>query len=158
VKDNRTTVPATTKDLAKMPYTGEFVLPFGTKISKDYSGGEMVKSETMGDWRVHDGVDFAGSRDTDVLAIQSGTIKSVVSDPLWGVVVSIDHGNGIVARYCGLSENSTLKAGQDVEIGEPIGIIAQVPSETEEGTHLHLEILINGKTADPLAVMNKAGA
>jgi murein DD-endopeptidase MepM/ murein hydrolase activator NlpD len=140
-----------------MPYTGSFALPFGTDISKDYSGGEMVRSATMGDWRVHNGVDFAGEMDQMVAAIQSGTVKRVDADPLWGVVLTVDHGCGIVARYCGLSENSTPRAGQEVRKGEGVGVIAQVPCESAEGVHLHLEITVNGKVADPLAVMNRTG-
>ena len=158
VPDNRNTttaVPTASPD--NMPYTGSFALPFGTSISKDYSDGEMVKSATMGDWRVHNGVDFAGEMDQQVLAIQSGTVKRVDVDPLWGVVLTVDHGCGIVARYCGLSENSTPKPGQEVRKGEGIGVIAQVPCESAEGFHLHLEITVNGKVADPLAVMNRIG-
>jgi len=139
------------------PYTGNFALPFGTKIVKDYSGGEMVKSVTMGDWRVHNGVDFAGNQDAPVAAIQSGVVKSVAHDPLWGTVVTIDHGQGVVARYCGLAESSAPKEGRQVSQGEQLGIIAQVPCESAEGVHLHFEVLVNGKVADPLAVMNRAG-
>ena len=138
------------------PYTGTFTLPFGTQIVKDYSNGEMVKSATMGDWRVHNGVDFAGQADDPVKAIQSGVVKSVVVDPLWGIVATIDHGQGVVARYCGLSEGSTPKEGQHVSAGEPIGLIGPVPCESADGVHLHLEISVNGKTADPLAVMNRS--
>ncbi|MDR0532307.1 MAG: M23 family metallopeptidase [Oscillospiraceae bacterium] len=149
-----TTKPAATKP-ENAPYTGNFVLPFGTAIEKDYSDGEMVKSSTMGDWRVHNGVDFAGDLDSPVVAIQSGTIKKVAIDPLWGIVVTIDHGAGVVARYCGLSEGSTPKYGQWVDQGESIGVIAQVPCESAEGTHLHMEITVDGKIVDPLAVMNR---
>ena len=71
--------------------------------------------------------------------------------------MTMDHGSGVIARYCGLSENSMPKQGQWVQKGEAIGVIAQIPCESAEGVHLHLEISINGKTADPLAVMNKTG-
>ncbi|MCL2106398.1 MAG: M23 family metallopeptidase [Oscillospiraceae bacterium] len=148
---------ASTAKRENTPYTGSFALPFGSKISKDYSDGEMVKSKTMGDWRVHNGVDFEGAPEEEVLAIQDGTVTRLEQDPLWGIVLVVDHGSGIVARYCGLSENSTPQTGQTVQKGEPVGIIAQVPSESAEGTHLHFEISVNGKAADPLAVMNKSG-
>ena len=150
-----TTAPAVRKDT--LPYTGSFALPFGARVGKDYSAGEMVRSRTMGDWRVHNGVDFEGEDDGEVVAIQDGVVVGVSADPLWGIVLEVDHGNGIMARYCGLSENSTPKEGQDVKKGKPIGVIAQVPCEALEGVHLHLEISVNGKVADPLAVMNKTG-
>ena len=154
------TTATTTKEAAakpeNAPYTGTFTLPFGTTIIKDYSNGEMVKSATMGDWRVHNGVDFAGQANDPVKAIQSGAVKSVVVDPLWGITMTVDHGQGITARYCGLSEGSTPKEGQHVSAGEQIGVIAQVPCESAEGVHLHFEISVNGKIADPLAVMNRS--
>ncbi|MDR1927297.1 MAG: M23 family metallopeptidase [Oscillospiraceae bacterium] len=151
------TTAASNAKKENQPFTGSFALPFGTKINKDYSEGEMVKSLTMGDWRVHNGVDFAGEANAEVVAIQDGTVKAVVADPLWGIVLTIDHGSGIVAKYCGLSQDSTPKEGQDVKKGEPVGVIAQIPVESAEGIHLHLEITVNGKVADPLAVMNKTG-
>jgi len=156
-RDTTTAAPATTRS-DNLPFTGDFALPFGTKITKDFSNGEMVRSATMGDWRVHNGVDFAGERDQEVFAIQDGVVKSVKVDPLWGVVVTIDHGHGIVARYCGLSENSTPKEGREVKKGEALGVIGQVPVESAEGIHLHLEISVNGQVQDPLEVMNRSGS
>ncbi len=157
IPDPRTTTEKVTENAKNKPFTGDFQLPFGTHISKDYSDGEMVKSATMGDWRVHNGVDFSGEKEQQVLAIQSGTVKRVDNDPLWGVVLTVDHGNGIIARYCGLSENSTPLSGQAVVKGETVGVIAEIPSESSEGVHLHFEIKVTGKIEDPLAVMNKAG-
>ena len=160
VPDSRSEVTSAKETATKpenAPYTGNFTLPFGTKIVKDYSGGEMVKSATMGDWRVHNGVDFAGASDAPVVAIQAGTVKGVAQDPMWGTVVTIDHGQGVVARYCGIAESSAPKEGRQVSRGEQLGIIAQVPCESAEGTHLHFEVLVGGKVADPLAVMNRAG-
>ena len=154
-RDTTAAQAATSPD--NMPYTGSFALPFGTDIVKDYSDGEMTRSATMGDWRVHNGVDFAGELDQQVQAMQSGTVKRVDQDTLWGIVLTVDHGCGIIARYCGLSENSTPRQGQEVRKGESIGVIAQVPCEAAEGIHLHLETTVNGKVADPLAVMNRTG-
>ena len=156
-RDETTAAAATTARKDNQPFTGDFAMPFGTNISKDFSNGEMVRSVTMGDWRVHNGVDFAGERDQEVVAIQDGTVKSVKTDPLWGIIVTIDHGNGIVARYCGLLENSTPKEGRELKKGEPVGIIGQVPCESAEGIHLHFEIILNGQIADPLEVMNRSG-
>ena len=140
-----------------MPFSGQFALPFGTNVIKDFSDGQMVRSATMGDWRVHNGVDFAGERDQEVLAIQDGTVLSVSNDPLWGVIVTIDHGHGIVARYKGLQDGSVVREGREVSKGEAIGVIGQVPSESANGSvHLHFEISVDGRIEDPLAVMNRA--
>ena len=114
IPDDRTTAPAqTTKenDSKNTPYTGSYALPMGTDIRKDYSADEMVKNKTTNDWRVHNGIDFGGAQGNDVIAIQNGRVAKVYSDPLWGNVVEIDHGKGLVARYCGLSDKNLPKAG-----------------------------------------------
>jgi len=153
-----TTEATTAARTDNLPFTGDFALPFGTNIVKDFSHGQMVRNETMGDWRVHNGVDFGGQRDQEVLAIQDGIVLGVTTDPLWGVVVSIDHGHGIIARYAGLTEGSTPREGREVAKGEAIGVIGQVPSESSGGSvHLHFEITVDGVIQDPLAVMNRAG-
>lgn len=146
-----------TEDRGNTPYTGEFALPMGTDILKDYSQGEMVKSNTMGDWRVHNGIDFRAALDTEVVAMQSGSVKRVYKDALWGTVVEIDHGKGLTARYCGLLQDSTVQQGKEIKQYDRVGKLGTIPLESTDGPHLHLEIQINGKLVDPLAAMNKAG-
>lgn len=140
------------------PYSGNFALPMGTDIMKDFSNGEMVESKTMGDWRVHNGVDFAGSAGNDVVAVANGTITKVYDDSFWGTVVEIDHGNGMTARYCGLKSGSCLQEGAEVEMYDKIGSLGHIPVEIADEDHLHLEILIDSENVDPLKALNKVGA
>lgn len=153
---NTTEPPTTEKPDENLPFTGKFTLPLGTDILKDYSHGEMVSSKTMGDWRVHNGIDFTGGKNSQVLAIQSGTVKAVYTDEMWGTVVEIDHGNTMTAKYCGLKEGTTPPKGTMVKNGQEIGALAPIPVEAADGLHLHLEITVNGSTVDPLAAMNRA--
>ncbi|MBQ7545917.1 MAG: M23 family metallopeptidase [Clostridia bacterium] len=126
-----------------------YQLPMGDFISKDYSGDAVVYSNTMRDWRIHTGVDFGDNRGQSVLAIADGTVTDVREDALWGVVVTIDHGNGVVAKYCGLEKDSTPEADAEVEKGVVIGKLGEIPIESKDGAHLHLEITQNGKRIDP---------
>ncbi len=146
----------TVKAEENLPFTGKFTLPLGTDILKDYSHGEMVSSKTMGDWRVHNGIDFTGGENSQVLAIQSGTVRDVYTDEMWGTVVEIDHGNTMTAKYCGLKEGTTPKKGAAVKNGQEIGELSSIPVESADGLHLHLEITVNGSIVDPLAAMNRA--
>lgn len=139
------------------PYAGDFALPMGTDIIKDYSNGEMVLSKTMGDWRVHNGVDFSGSAGNDVKAVAKGTVTKVYDDSFWGTVVEIDHGNGMIARYCGLKSGSCIQEGTEVEKHDKIGALGHIPVEISDEDHLHLEILIDGENVDPLKALNKIG-
>ena len=61
-----------------------FSLPLEAGIAKAYSNGEMVQSKTMGDWRVHNGVDFKGTVGDAVKAINNGVVKAVYDDVLLG--------------------------------------------------------------------------
>lgn len=152
------TVPETTEKIEEIkPYSGDFALPMGTDIIKDFSNGEMVQSKTMGDWRVHSGVDFGGSAGNKVVAVADGKVTAVYDDSFWGTVVEIDHGNGMTARYCGLKSGSCLPEGSEVKKYDKIGSLGHIPVEISDPDHLHLEILIDGETVDPLKALNKVG-
>lgn len=159
IPDDRdlTETEAGTESAENLPYTGKFAMPLGTTIIKDFSNGDMVRSKTMGDWRVHNGIDFGDNRGASVVAIQSGVVLDVTYDELWGTAVTIDHGNGLVAKYCGLAPESTLEPGHQVEMHEIVGTLGEIPVEKADGPHLHFEIILSGETVDPLKVMNKLG-
>ena len=122
------------------------------KVLTPFSNGELVKSETLGVWKTHDGVDLAAPLGTAVSAMMKGTVTEVSDDPLWGVCVTIDHGNDVVAKYCGLSESVNVKVGQEVAMGE---VIAQVGNsadvECKLEPHLHLAVKVGGAWTDPIA-------
>ena len=135
-----------------------FVLPLSNGVIKDYSDGDPVYSKTMGDWRAHTGVDFAGEENEAVKAINNGTVISVRDDALWGTVIEINHLDGMIAKYCGLNGDDCVREGETVLAGQTIGTLYKVPVETADGTHLHLEIVVDGVYVSPLEVMGKVGA
>lgn len=137
------------------PFSGRFAMPMGTDVIKDYSNGEMAFSKTMGDWRVHNGVDFSGSAGNEVVAVADGKITKVYDDSFLGTVVEIDHGNGMTVRYCGMKNGSCLPEGSDVKMRDKIGSLGHIPVEIGEEEHLHLEILVDGEYVDPLKALNK---
>lgn len=141
-----------------VPEKREFGLPMGKDVIKDYSDGEMVRSSTMGDWRVHNGIDFGGSEGNTVRAAADGTVISVTDDGLWGGIMEIDHGGGVILRYCGLAAESCLAQGSEVKKGQKIAVLGSIPLESADGSHLHIEASINGKLADPFEVMGIAYA
>ncbi len=145
-----TTVPTTTTTEAEQ--TNElYVLPLTNTVQKVFSAQEPLYSDTMADWRVHTGTDFAGEEGQTVKAIAGGTVEKVETDPLWGEVIVIDHGVGVQSRYCGVTP--TVQVGDKVEICDAIGNLAEVPCETAQPAHLHLEILVDGQPVDPVAAI-----
>ena len=132
--------------------TGYYLLPVNNKVSKDYSDGDMVYSKTMNDWRVHDGIDVSGNNGDNVIAVQDGKVVDVQTDELWGDVVTIQHGNGLTAKYCGVK--ATVNKDDSIEQGQVIGTLVAIPIEATDGMHLHLEITVDGKTVDPIKALN----
>lgn len=132
-----------------------FSLPMEGGTGKAYSKGEMVPSKTMGDWRTHNGVDFKGAVGDPVKAINNGIVKAIYDDVLWGTIVEIDHGQGMLAKYCGFGKGSTVSVGDKVKINDKVGNLGEIPIEKAEGAHLHLEIYENGKLVDPMKAMGK---
>ncbi len=140
----------TTTETISVINNEEFVLPGSQEIIKDYSDSYAVKSNTMNDWRVHNGVDFKAEEGSGVKAIRTGSVIAIYNSNLWGTVVEIDHGAGITARYCGLGKDVKVTANDVVEKGQIIGTVSAIPVEAADGIHLHLEVMKNGKTTDPL--------
>lgn len=122
-------------------------------VTEPFSGEELVKSETLGDWRIHAGVDIKGDAGGDVKAIADGTVKSVETDSMMGNTVRIEHAGGIVSIYANLADGLTLKAGDTVKSGDVVGKIGQSAlAECLEEPHLHLEVTKNGENIDPLSL------
>ncbi|WMJ82631.1 peptidoglycan DD-metalloendopeptidase family protein [Oscillospiraceae bacterium LTW-04] len=141
-------VPASSAKLSlTMPIEGEVFTP--------YSNGELVKSETLGDWRTHNGVDIAAEQGAAVKAAAKGKVTAVRSDALWGYVVEITHSNGVVTNYCGLAKQLSVKEGDSVKLGQVVGLVGYIPAESLMPSHLHFECKQNGKFIDPMSVMSK---
>lgn len=151
-----TTTAATTTTKATTTTTAApdlYVLPIGNLVQKAYGNGVPTYSVTMQDWRVHDGVDFAGEDGQTVRAIARGTVKSVEEDPLWGEVLVIDHGVEVLSRYCGV--HPSVKVGDKVDAGDTLGNLSAIPCESAQGAHLHLEMSVDGKLLDPATALGK---
>lgn len=129
------------------------IMPVEGEIGNHFSNGELVKSRTLGVWKTHDGIDIVAPLGTEVKAMTNGTVSEVYSDPLWGVCVTIDHGDGILGCYFGLDKNVTVSVGQEVSSGDVIGAVGNTAEiEIAEGPHLHFGVRKNGDWIDPLSL------
>ena len=120
-------------------------------VQKAFSADGPIYCKTMQDWRLHLGVDFAGEEGQNVKAVTRGTVITVNNDPLWGGVVEIDHGIGVITRYCGVK--ATVKVGDKVDMGQVIGNLQTIPCECAQSAHLHLEMIVDGMPIDPVAAI-----
>lgn len=135
------------------PYKSFYQYPLDEVVINSYSE-ELVKNETMGDYRSHTAVDFGAEQGAEVRSVNDGIVLDVYNDSMLGMVVEIDHGGKLVARYCGLDSVSVSK-GDEVKIGQQLGTLGAVPFEASLESHLHFETRLDGKYVDPLSVMGK---
>ena len=138
------------------PYKDYFTLPVGTKILREYSPDTLQYNSTMGDWRTHNGIDFQGADGDQVKSVAYGKVKNIYEDILLGTVIEIDHGNEVVAKYCGINKDTVqVKKGATVEAGTLIGFLGTVPCEKSDISHLHFEVTYKGQNVDPLELMGR---
>ena len=125
--------------------------PADTEPVQAFSGSELVYNETLGDWRTHNGADYAAQVGDKVHAVTAGTVTSVTEDALWGTVAEVKTLDGGTWRYCGL-DKAQVKTGDELHQGDVLGTVGTIPSEREADPHLHLEYLDeNGAYQDPEA-------
>lgn len=116
----------------------------GKRISSAY--GSRIHPIT-GKRTYHDGVDIAAAYGGGVYAYTEGKVVEAGWNGGYGNCILIDHGNGLKTRYAHLSKIS-VRVGQKVSTGERIGSVGS--SGTSTGSHLHFEVIKNGKTQNPL--------
>lgn len=131
------------------------IADFG-EIVGSFSGGELIKNPTTGSWQTHNGTDLAAEVGTEVYAVSNGEVTEITNDSIWGVTVVLNHHNGYVTRYCGLSEGLSVQQGDMLVSGDLIGTVGNTADiESAIAPHLHIEMLHNGSYIDPMAELNK---
>ena len=126
--------------------------PVSGRVLNAYSGDELVYSSTLGDWRTHNGVDYAAEKGAEVAAPAAGKVVETGTDDKWGPVVAIEDESGRVWRVCGTAE-AKVKKGDTVSAGQTIGKVGSVSCECAEESHIHLEVVQDGRYLDPVKAM-----
>ena len=129
-----------------------FYRPVEGEIIKPHSLDKLVFSETMKDYRVHNGIDIACAEGAEVSAFTDGTVASITEDYFKGVTVAITHDQGVVSYYMNLSPELAegISVGAEVLAGQAIGNVgSSARAEALDPTHLHFEMTVNGLPVDP---------
>lgn len=104
------------------------------------------KDPFTGEREQHTGLDFAGTRGTEVLSVASGVVVWAADRPGYGKMVEIDHGNGYRTRYAH-SDTLMVKAGDLVNTGQVIALMGSTGRAS--APHVHFEVMKDGKQINP---------
>ncbi len=138
-----------------------FVAPAIGVVSKHHDLDTLVYSNTTADWRVHRGMDIVTEVGAEVMAAATGTISAIENDPLYGMTIEITHAGGAVTKYCNLAESlpEGIAVGVLVKCGQTIGCVGESARiEIAEEPHLHFEMMVDGKSVDPMDYISKDSA
>ncbi len=128
------------------------ILPLTPPSDHFYVAGRFGKRKDPinGKWSMHSGIDLAGVAKSPVLSTAPGVVVFVGRHGKYGRMVEIDHGLGIRTRY-GHLHRILVSRGRKVGFRQKIGLMGNTGRST--GSHVHYEILVNGKPYDPLKFM-----
>ena len=127
-------------------------LPAQGVIAKGHDATIQVWSETMGDYRVHLGVDIQTAEGAPVYAAADGTVTKVWDDALMGRCVAIAHEGDVYTFYKNLDKDlaDNIEEGKSIKCGDQIGNVGNTAiSELADEPHLHIEMTVKGLAVDP---------
>lgn len=128
--------------------TLQWPLPVAGTITSQF--GHRVDPIT-GEVNSHTGTDIACAEGTPILAAADGIVTVANGLDSWGgsygYYIQIDHGGGLETLYAHCS-SICVTTGQQVQAGQVIGYVGHTGRVT--GSHLHLEVRIDGNRADAM--------
>lgn len=105
-----------------------------------------------GQHRFHQGIDIPAPMGTPIVAAESGIVIMAGWRGSYGIMLSIDHGDGLATLYAHNTSN-LVSVGDYVERGQIIARIGSTGNST--GPHLHFEVMQHGEREDPLHWVNR---
>ncbi|MDC3124020.1 M23 family metallopeptidase [Gammaproteobacteria bacterium] len=129
-------------------YNDKGARPAGAPIVKGWMSspfGERV-DPISGKKAWHEGMDFAGAKGSEVIAVANGVVVFAGYRDGYGKMVEISHGKDMRTRY-GHHEEVLVHAGQIVKRGDVIALMGSSGRST--GPHVHFEVLKEGRPVNP---------
>ncbi len=132
----------------------ERVMPSGRPVKDGWLSSRFGKRNDpfTGKREFHKGLDFAGRKGDDVVAVGDGVVSWSGKRYGYGNLVEINHGNGYSTRY-GHNQRNLVNVGDTVKKGEQIALMGSSGRST--GPHVHFEVLRDGKAVNPSRYLDK---
>lgn len=124
------------------------------EIIGEFSAEKFIYFETLKDWRLHKGIDYAIDEGSDVYSISQGEVKDIVKDDIYGQGIVIEFYDMFIATYYGVEPTENIAIGSILEAGDVIGKVVEIPCEKSEKSHIHLEITREGNQVNPETYLN----
>jgi murein DD-endopeptidase MepM/ murein hydrolase activator NlpD len=99
------------------------------------------------DTQWHLGIDLASNRQSPIEASNAGRVVFTGPNGIYGNMVVLDHGLGLMSLYAHLSDIG-VKVGQTVAKGEALGRSGE--TGLAGGDHLHFAMLVHGNYTSPI--------
>ena len=153
VEESTVTTPPETQGTSSLQTEKEPTLFYRAPVSGSaeqlFSGDTPVFNPTMGDWRVHAGVDYFAPVGTEIMSVSAGVVSRVYTDEFKGLCLEVNHYDGLTAVYCGMEE-AALSPGDTVKAGDVVGTVGTGAVFEGTGPHLHFELRDKGTAIDPM--------
>ena len=121
------------------------------EFSRISSGFSMRVHPLSGQWKAHQGVDYAAVSGTPIRAVGDGVIDFSGGQSGYGNVVVIKHANNHTTLYAHMSRFANgMHKGAKVSQGDVIGYVGATGFAT--GPHLHYEFRVNNEPRNPLTI------
>jgi len=95
---------------------------------------------------LHTGLDFPADVGASIHAAAGGVVRTAEVHSEYGLMLEIDHGNGLMTRY-GHTSKILVKPGDLIKRGQVVAHVGTTGRST--GPHLHFEVLVDGVPQDP---------
>lgn len=129
------------------PVQSNFITPVDGRISSIFGLRRFFNEQAR---RPHSGLDIAAPQGTPIKAVAAGKVIESGNFFFSGNMVYIDHGKGLISLYAHMYEIK-VKTGDEITEGQIIGSVGETGRVT--GPHLHLAVLLNQTTVDPLLLL-----
>jgi murein DD-endopeptidase MepM/ murein hydrolase activator NlpD len=136
-----------------------FVLPVSGAMTKGHDLTLQVFSNTMRDWRVHNGIDIAATAGSPVYAAADGTVSAIWEDVSYGTCISVAHSGDCITYYKNLNPilADGIAVGTEIEQGQLIAAVGESAMvEIADEPHLHFELSVEGEYVDPTEYFDSA--